>query len=85
MGNKYQPSDARGTRSPPATPHCLKNKKWPTWSGKGSNSRFLGVPNNFCKISFSDSNTPCMRNINAGAEKGHKATHTAAVHVWKWG
>merc|ERR1712105_485769 len=26
--------------------------KWPTGSGKGSNPRLLGVPVNFCEISF---------------------------------
>ena len=26
---KYQPSGAGGTRSPPATPHRLQNPKWP--------------------------------------------------------
>ena len=26
---EYQPSGEGGARSPPATPHCLQNPKWP--------------------------------------------------------
>ena len=28
QAEKYQHSGARGTRSPPGTPHCLQNPKW---------------------------------------------------------
>ena len=52
--NQYQPSGAGGTRSPPATPHCLQRRtacqwapKWPTGSGKVSTPRFLGILGNF--------------------------------------
>ena len=31
---EYQPSGAGGTSSPPATPHCLQNSKWPTGGPK---------------------------------------------------
>ena len=31
---EYQPSGARGTRSPPATPYRLLNPKWPTGGPK---------------------------------------------------
>ena len=43
---KYQPSGARGTRSPPATPHRLPKSKWPMGSGKVSTPRFLGILSN---------------------------------------
>ena len=57
---KYQPSGARGTRSPPARPYRLQRHtsckikngrqwapKWPTGSGKLSTPRFLGILSNF--------------------------------------
>ena len=52
--NKYQPSGAGGTRSPPATPQRLQCRtachwapKWLTGSGKVSTPRFLGILSNF--------------------------------------
>ena len=34
---KYQLSGAGGTRSPPATPHCLQNRKWSSGGPKMAN------------------------------------------------
>ena len=31
---QYQPSGARGTHTPPATPHHLQNPKWPPGGSK---------------------------------------------------
>ena len=44
---EYQPSGAGGTRSPPATPNCPLNPKWPTGSGKRLNLRLFDPPINF--------------------------------------
>ena len=35
--HQYQPSGAGGTHSPPATPHCLQNPKWPPGGPKKAN------------------------------------------------
>ena len=40
---KYQPSGAGGTRSPPATQHCLQNPKWPPGGPKMVNRVWKGV------------------------------------------
>ena len=59
---KYQSSGARGSRSPPATPHRLLSQKWrtgdpkwPTGSGKGSNLGYWALNK------FFDLSTPSMR------------------------
>ena len=45
---KYQPSGAGGTRSPPETPHRLHNSKWPPVVPKMANGVwFLGILSNF--------------------------------------
>ena len=51
---QYPPSGEGGSHSPPAMPYCLQNPKWPlgahkwpTWSGKVSTPRFLGILSNF--------------------------------------
>ena len=41
--SKYQPSGEGGTRSPPATPHCLQNPKWPPGGPKMANGVWKGV------------------------------------------
>ena len=40
---EYQPSGAGGTRSPPATPHRLKNPKWPLGGSKMADGVWKGV------------------------------------------
>ena len=55
IGIEYQPSGARGTRSPSAMLQCLQNQKWSLWGPKMaevSTSVFLGAPVNLCLISF---------------------------------
>ena len=46
---KYQPSSARGTSSPPATPYPLQNPKWPLGDHKMADRVWKG---HFRKISF---------------------------------
>ena len=41
--NEYQPSGAGGTRSLPATPHCLKNPKWPLGGPEMADGDWKGV------------------------------------------
>ena len=40
---EYQPSSSGGTRSPPATPHCLQNPKWPPGGPKMTNGVLKGI------------------------------------------
>ena len=40
---KYQPSGAGGTHSPPAMPHHLQNPKWPPVGLKMANGVWKGV------------------------------------------
>ena len=40
---KYQPSSAGGTRSPPAMPHRLQNPKWPPVAPKMADGVLKGV------------------------------------------
>ena len=40
---KYQPSGKRGAHSPPETPHCLQNPKWPPVGPKMANGVWKGV------------------------------------------
>ena len=40
---EYQPSGAGGTRSPPATLHCLQNPKWPPGGPKKGDRAWKGV------------------------------------------
>ena len=45
-GKKKKMTDENSGHSGQGSP------KWPTGSGKGSMSRFLGAPVNFCRINF---------------------------------
>ena len=50
--NKYHPSGAGGTRTPPVTPDRLQNPKWTPWGPKMAdrvqNPRLLAALINFC-------------------------------------
>jgi len=70
---EYDPGGARGTRSPPATPHCLQNPKWvpggPKWLrvfGKGFNHRLLGAPRQLSLNRFFHPSTLSMKKVAAG-------------------
>ena len=50
--HKYQPSGAGGTRSPPATPHCLQYLRWPLGGPKMADGVWKGfwmLPSTFAK------------------------------------
>ena len=60
--------------------------KWPMVSGKGSTSRFLGVPVIFIKISFFYPITPSMRKVddwweNRGEAGRKKRTERVATNI----
>ena len=42
-GTQYQPSGARGTGSPPATPHRMQHPKWPLGGPKMADGAWIGV------------------------------------------
>ena len=74
-GNKYHPSGAGGTRSPPATPHRLQNPKWPPGGPKMADGVWKGVQpkviGHFKQLSlnkFFDTSTPSMRKGCDGEE-----------------
>ena len=75
---KYQPSGARGTRSPPATPHSLHNPKRPLGGPKMAVEVWKGLyPQDFgcsCQLSrnkFFDPITPSMRKVDDEEEKNN--------------
>ena len=73
---EYQPSGARGTCSPPATPHHLQNPIWPPGGPKVADGVWKGVyPLVFGRSrqlslnKFFDPSTPSMRKVDNGKEK----------------
>merc|ERR1711954_186458 len=70
LHNKYQPSGAGGTRSPPATPHRVPvGPKMADGVWKGVYPWVLGRSRQLSLNKFFDPSTPSMRKVDDGEEK----------------
>ena len=76
---KKQPSGEGGTRSPPATPHCLQNPIWPPGGPKMPDGVWksvyppmFGHSKQLSLNKFFDPSTPSMRKGRGGGKTGGK-------------